>query len=380
MKNINYSHFKIKSLNKEKIFNRLSKNFCLLNIKECENYIEFDVNGNEGQKIEKILNENNIKIVSVKHNGIKHNFSKIFKMWGVLIGCVLGITFCFVSNLFIFKIDVWGCENLNKNDVVNFVKQELNSNLKKDIETENLEIKLKNNFENISSVSVAIVGQSLIVNINEAVIPEEMQGEFQPLISQYDGLISDIELVQGTLNVKIGDVVKKGDILVFPYTIDADGEQMPVQPKAKIQAEIWIESQETFYEYEIKEERTGRKIECSSISLFGIEIYSNVNNNTFETFEVEKSSQYLSKNILLPFIYSKITFYETKTIEIERNFDDEKNNIIEKLRQKSLIYLSGNEIIVNESCVINESSGVYFISFVLTVEKDIGEGYGYQFS
>ncbi len=379
MKKNNNSHFKIKSLNKEKIFNKLSKFFHIYNIKENSDFTEFEIDESDSIKVEKFLQENRTNILEIKHNGLKYKLFKILKMWGIISGCVLSLVFCFLQNLFVWKIDVWGCESLNKSEVISFVKNNFSNIYKGSIDTKAIEIELKNNFENISSVSVAIVGQSLIININEAVIPDEMQGKFEPLLSEYDGLITSVDLVQGTANVKVGDIVKKGDVLVYPYIVDGDGDKMPVQPKAEIKAEVWIKSEETFYEYQIKEVRTGKKIECSSVSLFGIEIYSNTNNNKFENYQMEKNSVFLAKNNFLPLLYTKITFYETKTIEIERNFEDEKENIIEKLRQNSLIYLAGNEIILSENYNINESNGVYFISFILTVEKDIGEGYGYQF-
>lgn len=377
MKKNNRSHFKIKALNKEKILNNLSKDFLLFNIKQTDRYIEFDSNKEDGEKIETILLKNNVKELSVKHKGFK--LKTLLKMWGVIVGLILGLcAYCF-QYFFVFKIEVWGCENLSDKELISFVENQLNSKFRYFINTKEIEIAVKNNFEKVSSVSIAIVGQSLIVSINEAVLPDEMEGEFSPIISQYDGLVTDINLVQGTCNVQVGDIVQKGDVLVYPYIYDADGEQMAVQPKAQIQADVWIKSEDVFYEYLIKEERTGRKIVCSEVSLFNLIIYSNTKENSFDNYESEVESYYLTKNNILPFIYKKYTFYETKTIEINRNFEEEKDEVIEKLRAKSLISLSENEIIKDEKCSINNAGGIYYLSYTITIEKDIGEGYGYQF-
>lgn len=377
MKKNNRSHFKIKALNKEKILNNLSKDFLLFNIKQTDRYIEFDSNKEDGEKIETILLKNNVKELSVKHKGFK--LKTLLKMWGVIVGLILGLcAYCF-QYFFVFKIEVWGCENLSDKELISFVENQLNSKFRYFINTKEIEIAVKNNFEKISSVSIAIVGQSLIVSINEAVLPDEMEGEFSPIISQYDGLVTDINLVQGTCNVQVGDIVQKGDVLVYPYIYDADGEQMAVQPKAQIQADVWIKSEDVFYEYLIKEERTGRKIVCSEVSLFNLIIYSNTKENSFDNYESEVESYYLTKNNILPFIYTKYTFYETKTFEINRNFEEEKDEVIEKLRAKSLISLSENEIIKDEKCSINNAGGIYYLSYTITIEKDIGEGYGYQF-
>ncbi len=377
MKNNSRSRFKIKSLNQEKVFNKIVKNFVVYNVKEKNGITEFEVSYRDGEKLEKYLQKQNVAVLAVRHFQLR--FKKFLKMWGIFVGLVLGLSLYLLQYNFIFKIEVWGCENIDDVEIETFIKNHLNSNFKPDIDTVTLEKLIKNNFEKVSSVSVAIIGQSLVVNINEAVLPDEMEGNFEPLISQYDGIVKQINLVQGTINIKEGDIVKKGDILVFPYIYDSDGQMLPVQPKAEIIADIWIQSQDVFYEYFVKEERTGRKKVCSQVSLFGLTIYSNTSENNFETYQCETESSFLTQNNILPFIYTKYIFYETKTIEIIRNFEEEKDEVIKKLRENSLISLDENEIIIDENCSISGGGGIYYLSYTVTVEKDIGEGYGYQF-
>ncbi len=374
------SHFKIKSLNREKIFNKISQQFVIYDVKQRDGFIEFEVDESDGEEVEKFLNQQNVKIYSAVHKGLRRKILNILKMWGVVAGLAIGIALYSLQYFFVFKIEVWGCDELNESEVANFVKENMTSRFKGNIDTQRLEISIRDNFELVSSVSVAIVGQSLIVNINEAILPEELNGEFEPIVSKYDGLVSEINLVQGTLNVKQGDIVQKGDILVYPYIIDGDGEQRPVQPKAEIFADVWVEKEDVFYEYQIVEERTGRKIECSEVTLFGLVIYSNTNENTFESFESEKTSSYIAENNILPLIYTKYTFYETKTTEIIRNFEQEKDDLFENLRQKTLIYLPENAIIKDEKSSVKEMAGVFYLSYIITTSLDIGEGYGYTVS
>lgn len=374
------SHFKIKSLNREKIFNKISQQFVIYDVKQRDGFIEFEVDESDGEEVEKFLNQQNVKIYSVVHKGLRRKILNILKMWGVVAGLAFGIALYSLQYFFVFKIEVWGCDELNESEIANFVKENMTSRFKGNIDTQRLEISIRDNFELVSSVSVAIVGQSLIVNINEAILPEELNGEFEPIVSQYDGLVTEINLVQGTLNVKQGDIVQKGDILVYPYIIDGDGEQRPVQPKAEIFADVWVEKEDVFYEYQIVEERTGQKIECSQVTLFGLVIYSNTNENTFESFESEKTSSYIAENNILPLIYTKYTFYETKTTEIIRNFEQEKDDLFENLRQKTLIYLPENAIIKDEKSSVKEMAGVFYLSYIITTSLDIGEGYGYTVS
>ena len=371
------SRFKIKSLNREKIFNKISQKFVIYDVIEHDGFIEFEVDEHDGEQVENFLNQQNVKVYSAVHKGLRRKFFNLLKMWGVVAGLIVGMALYCLQYSFVFKIEVWGCNQLSESEITTFVKKSLASNFKGNIDTQKLEILIRENFELVSSASVVIVGQSLIVNINEAILPEELYGEFEPIVSRYDGLVTEINLVQGTLNVKQGDIVQKGDVLVYPYIIDGDGEQHPVQPKAEIFADVWVESEDVFHEYKIVEERTGRKIECSQVTLFGLVIFSNTNENTFKSFESEKTSSYIAENNVLPLIYTKYTFFETKTTEIIRNFEQEKDNLFENLRQKALIYLPENAIIKDEKTLVKEMAGVYYLSYIITTSLDIGEGYGY---
>ncbi len=78
-------------------------------------------------------------------------------------------------------------------------------------------------------------------------------------------------------------------------------------------------------------------------------------------------------------IYKKTTvYYETVAIEIKENFEDAKDRIIEKARQKTLIFLQENEIIKEENYNIRESGGIYQIDYLITVNRNIGGVNGNQ--
>ena len=168
---------------------------------------------------------------------------------------------------FILKVDVFGAEKGVQDEIAQFVKSWLPTRQRWQIDLLELEKTVRKEFDEISSVSVTIIGQSLIIGVNQVDVPEEMSGEYQPIISQYDGRVEKIYLVQGTLAVNEGDLVQKGDILVFPYIYDSQGEQIPTLPKADIYAEVWLIGEEVHYDYYIKTERTGRSVTLNQVYL-----------------------------------------------------------------------------------------------------------------
>lgn len=364
---------KVKGLNQERALNNITKHIKIYNFKrEAQNLCQFEVDYKNGKKLKTLIKNEGLEIISMSHRGLFSWVKRISTSFGLLIGIILCSCIYTIQYCFILKIDVNGIDNLEKNQVIDFVDANLSSRYKANIDTKALEILIKDNFDKISSISIAIIGQSLVINVNEAVLPNEMQDEFSSIISQFDGLITDINLVQGTLAVNKGDIVKQGDILVYPYIIDSQGNERAVQPKAEIFADIWISSTEYYYDYTIETVRTGKSITITETYLSSLLIYSNEKTIPYEKFEMIESESILTKNLFLPFYIKKKIYYELNTKEVIQDFNLDKEKVIEKARQKSLIFLRKNEIIKEENYTIKEFGGCHQVDYLITVNRNIG--------
>ena len=371
----NLSRVRIKGLNQERTLSKISKKFKLFNLTRVEKSLsELEVKNNDLKKVKAQFVSEGFEVEVLSSNGIIHFFKKFFKNYGVIAAIIISFAFYLFQFGFIWQVKVYGTEKIDSKEVVEYINQNFSKN-KRQIKTDNIEISLKENFARISMVSVAIVGQSLVVNVHETIYPVEMEGQFSPIYAEVDCKVTSIELIQGTLAVKAGDIVQKGEVLVHPYIIDAEGQTREVNPQAIIKADVWLIASETHYDSYYKTYRTGESIESSRITLFGLEIYNNSKVCEFETFESETSSQYLSENQALPLIYEKTVYYETKTELVEQAFEEVKTQKIEEAKQKALLYFQEYDIIKSED--INISSGVGFTSVdvVITVERKIGVNY-----
>lgn len=373
MKNKNRTIVKVKGLNQERALNNISKVTTIYNYKKEESNIsEFEVDYKNRKTITKLITDQGLEVLSISHNGFISRMLRILTSYGLVASILISILFYLLQYNFVLKVEVWGAEELDQNEIASFVEDNIPSRFKNYIDTEELEIKVKNKFEDVSSVSIAIVGQTLLINLNEAILPDEMEDEFTPLISSYEGLITAIQLVQGTLNVKVGDIVKKGDILVYPYVIDSEGQQRSVSPKAEIIADVWYSSEINHYDYQIITERTGKKEIRTEVLLNNLSIYKNNNPILFEEYECEEYVTSLTKNLVLPFNEKKTIYYETVTVEKIEPFSEVKEKIIEEARKKTLIFLQENEIIKTESWTLKEAGGCHAIEYVITTSKNIG--------
>lgn len=366
---------KIKGLNQERAINKLSKSVSLLKVDRQDKQVcVLEVSPKDIKKARKLLQEDNFEIVQVKDYGVYSIAKKLRSYYGVLAGLVLCFCAYFVQLGFVWQVKVYGNERLSTSEITQFIDDNLVSRYISKIDTKNLEIGLREQFKRISSVSVAVVGQSIVVNINEAVLPEEMGGDFEPLVSNFDCRITEIKLVQGTLNFKVGDIVRAGETLVEPYIIDSEGQLRAVKPMASIKADVWIESSSEHFDSYYQTSHSGKSIEMSEVYLFGVKVYSNVKPVTFKQYELEEELCDLNKNNLLPFKLRKLRYYETKTELIEQNFEEVKEQIISATREKALQNLQECEIIKEEDCTITEAGGVHIVRYVLTVNREIVGG------
>lgn len=370
---MNRSCFEIRGLNQERELNSLSKEVKLYKVKRLEyNKTTFEVARKNEKQVFDILSTSNLEITFLGHRGLKNFVKKFCSSVGLVVGILTSLIFYILQYGVIMKIEVCGNSEVSTAEIVNYTNSILASRIKSEINEREIEDKIKSNFKLVSSISVAIVGQTLVINLNEGNLPIEMEGEFLPIVSEADCLITKIDLIQGTINVKVGDIVKKGEILVYPYIIDSEGERRNVQPKAEIEADVWLKGEYCHNDHVVKIQRTGKVAVVNRVLLFEKEIYKYSEENKFSIFEEETECRYLVESNTLPFKLERKIYYEMEKVEIFQPFEENKTEIIELARKNVLIFLKKNEIIKEEKYFVREGGGCHFIDYFITVSRNIG--------
>lgn len=364
--------YKIKGVNLEKCFNNLIKNkIKLKNIKKNEdNTAEFYIEKNSEKILKQNLNKFNITILEEKDFGLLYFFKSLFFRVGLISACFISIVMLFISQMFIFKIEIYGNENLSREEIISC----LNSlgvtpfTSKGSINLTELESELLENMPSISLVSIITKGNSLVVNLQEKVINDEYQnvGNFTPLKASASGRVKSIKLIQGTLCVKVGDIVKEGDILVEPYIIDSSGNKKSVKAEAEITAEIWCEGRVTHYDYAIKTVKTGNRIFKDDVYFLGLPVYISKTEVPYSEYEVSTKIINLSTTLLPVKIYRSI-IEETKTVEENIPFEEVRKSVIEQAKSLALEKAKNNSVI-EEYHTVTSNAGINTVSYVVVIE------------
>ncbi len=367
----NQSKFHIKGLNQEKFFNEISKHVSLWDIdRKSKTQTTFSCSYFDRKKVEKALKASGVEY-SVTHEGFCHNMQILMTSYGLLAAILLSFCLYFFQFQYVLLYEINGTTILDKACVVEFLKESY-SNKKSKIDTEEIEIGLLENFEEISFASCIVKGQALIVNIKEKLMPEEMYGQFQPIVATASGKIKEIHLVSGTSKVSVGDFVQAGDVLIEPYTIDTSGQIKKVEAEAEILAEVYCQGSVDHYESYIDVSRTGRVAEENNIKLFGLNIYSFKEEMNFEMYEVEFEEIDLSQKLILPFKIHKTIYYELSERFVESKFEDVKDEFVEKAKAKALENCKNCDNIIEEFYTLRHLSGVTIVNYCLVTLEQIG--------
>lgn len=373
MKLKNHTKFHICGLNQERILNELSKNFSLSEVDRLDKQnTTFECSFFDAKKVEKLLKEKKIKIKSIAHFGFVYKLKKLFVSYGLICAIVLSSVLYGIQSQYILQYQIVGTENLDSQTILKFVEENFSKN-KNSLQTKDVEVGLIDAFDEISFVSCMIKGQTLVINIKEKLLPGEKYGAFKPLVASADGCVTKIELVSGTLTVRVGDIVKKGDILVEPYTIDTSGNIKKVEAKAQIYAQVYNEGSSQHFEKFIEIKRTGKTMQQNEITLFGLSIYSFKENKNFKMFESESKDVELVKNLFLPFKMKKTTFFELEENLIETKFEDVKDDYIDKARVKALEKCKNCDTIIEEFYTLRHISGETIVNYCIITSEQIGE-------
>lgn len=364
--------FEVRGLNQERVLNSLSSIVVLFNINRKEKtQTSFMCLYKDRKKVEKFLKNSHLEIVSIETEGLACYLDKFLGCYWVWLAGILCVVAFAIQYQFIMAFQVYGLENLPKEEIVEFLKENV-PRKKSDIDLKNIENVICQEFKEISFVSCAIRGQTLVLNVKEKLLPSVMEDEFSPIIAKSDAKIAKIDLISGTLCVSVGDFVKKGEVLVQPFVEDASGEIKKVEAKAEIYGEVYNLASVDHYDKKIEVRRTGRKAKLHEVGLFGLKIYAFKEDFDFKMYEVETQETNMAKNLLLPFVLKKTYVYEIEEILVEKSFDEEKTQCIEKAKENALKNCNNCDIIKYEFYTTRQLSGVTIVTYCIVTEENIG--------
>lgn len=191
-------------------------------------------------------------------------------------------------------------------------------------------------------------GLALLIEITQG-IPQpgvEDVGTTGNIIAGRDGIIESLSVYAGTPAVKIGDTVKRGDLLISGYEKRESGVTVPVRARGTVKARTYVSESAVLAGSSYRSERTGRSTSRISVCLPYFR-FSLTQSPHYLTSEHE-SSRLAFACPWLPVWFEKETIYEVYLESEAADLSALQTEAGRLAMQKLLLRCGGNDEIIDK--------------------------------
>lgn len=301
---------------------------------------------------------------------LKYTLTKL----GLIITSIVFAISYMLSYGYVWRIDITGTDTIEKKVLYDLLQDNgISAYIKKSsVDTLAVETIINSN-ESILLSSATIIGTSLVISVTEKTEHLELpQGEYSDIVSQYDATITKIVCKSGTTAVTLGQHVFKNATLISASKETASGESKEVLACGTVYGTVTTTIVNDINLLSTMRVDTGRSYKEYSYMVFGNEVFGEAK-NPYNYYRAETSTEYLSKNMLLPFMVKTTTYYEQEEQEYILDIDTQVDNLIAE-NMLSHIYSTNatNYTVVTE--LKQTADYTYKLYIYLQAEIVIGQG------
>ena len=198
--------------------------------------------------------------------------------------------------------------------------------------------------------------------------------EYCNIIATKDAMIVDVNAQNGTLQVKEGDVVKAGSILIAGWLEGKYTGIRYVHATGEVKAKVWYSEKEKIYYKQTVKKETGNSEKKYSINIqnFAINFYKRLSKfEIYDTISTEKKLK-ISSNFYLPL---KMVVKENREMvenEIIYTKEEAEELGVKELSEKLNKQIDSQEDIINKYINTNESNDYIEVEVIYEVLENIG--------
>ncbi len=361
-----------------------NRNILIWDLEAKSNAYEMYITVDGFRKLKPLLRKTRTKIEIIEKYGTPFFFHKYRKRKLFFAGIFLSMCLIYGLSLFIWNIEIIGNSTITDEVLIEFLEKEnvYHGMRRSSVECESIGTKIRKKFDDIIWVSVSLEGSNIIVHVKENTDTFQVsQTEETPedIVSTAEGTILEIITRSGVPCVNVGDVVKKGDVLVTgKIEVKNDAGEVVREDYKSAEADVYAEVMIPYDDfcttkYKVKVYNKNRHKQVY-LSLFGYRAAFGIIKNQTEDYEISSSHTQvkLNSNYKIPVYFGETVGKGYEMKEASRT-KEEKVQILnenialfcEKLEE------DGCEILEKHMQAKEEASGMRASGY-LKVRRSIG--------
>lgn len=357
----------------------ISKKILLMDIKREKATIMYaNVGLEDYRKLRQVAKKTKSKIKIERKKGLPFTAYKYRKRKIFVVLFLIMASLIIMSSNYIWNIEISGNINIPVAEIEKSLEEcgLTVGRSKNDIDINSVINKIRLNRDDIAWIGITVKGTNAIVKVKEIQKAPEILDENLccNIVANKTGMITKINVQNGTAAVKEGDIVKEGDVLVNGYLEGKYTGTRFVHSIASIEAKIWYtkKMKEPFtQEIKVKtgevEEKYSVKFKKNQINLFKrlskFEKYDTINEN---------KKIMLFSNFYIPIEIKKFTNHEYILKKITYTQEELTEILTEKLEKELLQEIPYSNDIENVNINTDVDNGYLEVEVTYEVLENIG--------
>ena len=369
-----------------------------------ENAIQMEIDAENFKKLRPLVRKTHVKIHILNRHGPAFFFYRHKRRWWFLLGMTVFAGMIYILSLFVWQIDIDGNRKYTDALILQALAQmDVKTGCRKsEIDLPEIEEELRIMYNEITWVSASITGTKLQIELREGDLkisgssgggqtgnvkrvenrennPKTQNGESETdlpanLVADEDAIITNLVVRRGTVAVRYGDEVKKGDVLiegkVYIYNED---ETLKKVDYLTAEGDVFGKYQELYEKhYQRKHEvrsYTGKDYRELGVEIVGksfcLPVWENILKKQLEENTLSEVWSWKKQFRLTPTFYLPFALEYTEYVPYENVVEEYTDEVIKKMAEEELQkYL--NEL---------EKKGVQIISNSVTISLDADGGH-----
>ena len=369
-----------------------------------ENAIQMEIDAENFKKLRPLVRKTHVKIHILNRHGPAFFFYRHKRRWWFLLGMTVFAGMIYILSLFVWQIDIDGNRKYTDALILQALAQmDVKTGCRKsEIDLPEIEEELRIMYNEITWVSASIAGTKLQIELREGDLkisgssgggqtgnvkrvenrennPKTQNGESETdlpanLVADEDAIITNLVVRRGTVAVRYGDEVKKGDVLiegkVYIYNED---ETLKKVDYLTAEGDVFGKYQELYEKhYQRKHEvrgYTGKNYRELGVAIVGksfcLPVWENILKKQLEEKTLSEVWSWKKQFRLTPTFYLPFALEYTEYVPYENVVEEYTDEVIKKMAEEELQkYL--NEL---------EKKGVQIISNSVTISLDADGGH-----
>ena len=377
---LGYLRISIEGYYIERFINICKKqNITIWNLKRNKNtMLFFNVRIKEFKEVCKIVKQLNCKLKIRNKKGLpflmyKYKKRKAFAILLIIVVFIIGLSSMYVWNVDIIEENNQELPNIRQDIEEAGIKL---GTLKSKINSKEIINKIRLKRNDVAWMGIEKKGTNVIVKLVKADQKPEIvdTNEYCNIVSDKTGVITKINAQNGTANVKVGDTINKGDILINGWMEGKYTGIRYVHAKGEIEAKVWYTKNKKI-PYILKQTReTGNQENKYSLKINNFEINFLKKYSKFEIYDtIETDSKFrIFSDFYLPISVVKTTFKEKENYTQKYTLEEAKTLGIEELQEELKKEIKDEKKIVNKNINTYEKEDGVEIYVTYEVLENIG--------